>query len=113
MSNPTIHGLRSLPNRAIILSVIESIACKETAKIFRGERSRKFPGDIQERARRGLIQIHMATELPQIALPPGNRLHALTGDLTGFHTISINSQWRIVFRWEKGYASQVKITDYH
>lgn len=113
LPNPAIPRLHSLSNPAIISSVIESIPCKETARIFRGERSRKFPGDIQERARRGLIQIHMATELPQIALPPGNRLHALTGDLAGFHAISINSQWRIVFRWENGHASQVKITDYH
>jgi proteic killer suppression protein len=108
-----ISRLPPLPDLAILNPVIESIACKETAKIFRGERSRKFPEAIQERAKRSLIQIHMATELPQIALPPGNRLHALAGDLVGFHAISINSQWRIIFRWDNGHVSQVKITDYH
>ena len=102
-----------LPYRATWSCVIESIPCKETAKIFRGERSRKFPISIQERARRGLMQIHMAAELAQIALPPGNQLHPLKGDLAGLHAIRINDQWRIVFRWDKGHASQVRITDYH
>lgn len=97
----------------MVSPVIESFACKETAGIFHGKRSRRFPGDIQQRARRGLVQIHMATELAQLALPPGNRLHPLQGDQSGLMAIRINDQWRIVFRWEKDHASQVKITDYH
>jgi proteic killer suppression protein len=108
--NNEVAGVANLGNLA---SVIDSFACKETAKIFRSERSRKFPGDIQERAKRGLMQIHMATELAQIALPPSNHLHPLQGDLAGFWAIKINKQWRIVFRWEDGRASHVKITDYH
>lgn len=96
-----------------VFSVIESFACKETARIFQGERSRTLPGDIQQRARRGLVQIHMATELAQLALPLGNRLHSLQGDQFGMMAIRINDQWRIVFRWEKDHASQVRITDCH
>jgi proteic killer suppression protein len=93
--------------------VIESFACKETAKIFRSERSKKFPPDIQERAELKLRQINRAIELERLRLPPSNHLHALKGDLKGFWAISINSQWRIVFRGNDGRASQVKITDYH
>jgi proteic killer suppression protein len=93
--------------------VIESFTCKETAKIFRSERSSKFPLEIQARARRGLMQIHLATELPQIALPPGNRLEQLSGNLRAFHSIRINQQWRIIFCWRDGHANAVKITDYH
>lgn len=108
-----IIGVESVAKLGNFYPVIDSFACKETAKIFRPERSRKFPGDIQQRAKRGLMQIHMATELPQIALPPSNHLHPLQGDFAGFWAIKINKQWRIIFRWEDGRASQVKITDYH
>jgi proteic killer suppression protein len=93
--------------------VIESFSCKETAKIFRSEYSRKLPSEIQQRAKRGLMQIHAAAELAQIALPPSNHLHPLQGSWAGFWAIRINSQWRIIFRWKDGRASQVKITDYH
>ena len=93
--------------------MIESFSCKETAKVFRSERSRKFPGEIQGRAKLRLMQIHQATELIQIALPPSNQLHPLQGDLAGFWSVRINQQWRVTFRWDDGRASQVKITDYH
>ncbi len=97
----------------MVLLVIESFACRETAGISHRNRSRRFSEDIQQRARRGLVQIHMATGLAQLALPPGNRLHPLPGDQAGLMAIRINDQWPIVFRWEKDHASQVKITDYH
>ena len=54
-----------------------------------------------------------AADLEDLASPPGNRLHALSGDRTGFHAIRINDQWRIVFRWSDGGADDVEVTDYH
>ena len=81
--------------------MIESFSCKETSKIFLGESSRKFPGDIQPRA------------LMKLRQPPSNRLESLAGNLKGFWSIRINKQWRIVFQWENGIATNVRIADYH
>jgi toxin HigB-1 len=86
------------------------IACCETCG---GERARILPNDIQSRANMKLMCIDQATQLEQIALPPSNRLEALSGDLKGFWSIRINQQWRIIFRWNAGDANEVKITDYH
>lgn len=86
---------------------------KETGKIFNLEYSRKLPREIQERAYHKLVAIHEAESLDNLRSPPGNHLEALRGDLDGFHSIRINSQWRIVFRWQKSGAAEVKITDYH
>jgi len=93
--------------------VLLNFACKETEKVFRGEPSRKFPGDIQARSLMKLRQIHRTTSLDQLRLPPSNRLEALSGNLKGFWSIRINQQWRIIFRWKAGDASHVRITDYH
>jgi toxin HigB-1 len=54
-----------------------------------------------------------AVQLDDLRRPPGNRLEALTGDLTGFHSIRINQQWRLIFRWLNGDAHDVAIVDYH
>jgi len=93
--------------------VIEDFACKETAKVFRGEPSRKFPGDIQARALMKLRQIHRTVSIEQLRVPPSNRLETLAGNRRGFWSVRINQQWRIVFRWEEGNATAVQITDYH
>lgn len=93
--------------------MIESFGDKPTAKVFAGEFSRKLPGDIQARAKMKLNTIHLATELQHLAFPAGNRLEALRGDLAGFHSIRINQQWRIIFRWTGAGAHDVQITDYH
>jgi proteic killer suppression protein len=93
--------------------VIETFADKATAQVFSGTFSRKLPGDIQARANVKLITIHHATELQQLLHPLGNNLEALSGNLAGFHSIRINRQWRIIFRWENDNAHDVKITDYH
>ena len=92
--------------------MIENFACAETEKIFRGHVSRKLPNDIQRTARRKLLQLQAATQLLDMAVPPGNRLEALRGGRTGEHSIRINDQWRICFRWESG-AHEVEIVDYH
>ncbi|MCX6878212.1 MAG: type II toxin-antitoxin system RelE/ParE family toxin [Verrucomicrobia bacterium] len=93
--------------------MILSFGDKESEKIFNLIFSRKLPREIQERAYHKLVAIHAAEALENLRQPPGNRLEALSGDLAGFHSIRINSQWRIVFRWNEGNALAVKITDYH
>ncbi|OHC80989.1 MAG: plasmid maintenance system killer protein [Rhodospirillales bacterium RIFCSPLOWO2_12_FULL_67_15] len=74
---------------------------------------RRFPPDLKRAARRKLLYLHDAAELMDLRMPPGNRLEALKGDLTGYHSIRINDQWRIVFRWENGNARDVRVVDYH
>ena len=64
-------------------------------------------------ARRKLVQLNNAGALRDMALPPGNRLEALKGDLAGKHSIRINDQWRIVFRWTPAGPDEVEIVDYH
>jgi proteic killer suppression protein len=94
--------------------VIENFTCKETSRVFHGECSRKFPGDIQQRAlMMKLRQLHRIIAIDQLRQPPSNRLESLSGNLKGFWSIRINQQWRIVFRWKDGNATDVRITDYH
>ena len=93
--------------------MILSFACKETEKIFHGQRSRKLPTEIQTRARRKLMQIENAQALNDMRIPPSNRLEALSGDLAGYWSVRINRQWRLVFQWEDGNASEVQVMDYH
>lgn len=93
--------------------MILSFGDKETEKIFRLEYSRKLPREIQERAFHKLVAIHEAESIEHLRNPPGNRLEPLRGDRAGFHSIRINQQWRIVFRWEGSHAHDVSVTDYH
>ena len=85
----------------------------ETERVFRAERSCRLPPDIQRSARRKLLALHAAAELRDMAVPPGNRLEALKGTRAGQHSIRINDQWRICFRWREGNAFDVAIVDYH
>jgi proteic killer suppression protein len=79
----------------------------------------KFPPDVLKAAVRKLDMLEAAVNLQDLASPPGNKLHALKDDLIGYFAISINSRWRIIFRWvdgddySKGGPSQVEIVDYH
>lgn len=93
--------------------MILSFARAETERLFRAELSRRFPPDIQRGARRKLLALHAATELRQMAVPPGNRLEALKGGRKGQHSIRVNDQWRICFVWRDGNAYDVEIVDYH
>jgi proteic killer suppression protein len=72
-----------------------------------------FPADIVRVARRKLVQVNNAGNLSDLAAPPGNRLEALKGNLAGMHSIRINDQWRIIFRWTAAGPEEVEITDYH
>ncbi len=93
--------------------MIRSFGNKETEKIFKLILARNLPGEIQERAYHKLVAIHEAESLDNLRQPPGNRLELLSGALEGSHSIRINNQWRIVFRWEGTDAHHVTITDYH
>jgi proteic killer suppression protein len=93
--------------------MIRSFAEPETDRIWSGERSRKLPHDIQDRALIKLRMLNEAEVLSDLRNPPSNRLHALEGGRAGQHSISINMQWRICFLWRDGGADGVEITDYH
>jgi proteic killer suppression protein len=93
--------------------MILGFADDETARLWAGKRSRRLPPDIQATALRKLRILNRVKVLADLAVPPGNRLEALKGDLAGLHSIRINSQWRIVFRWTPGGPSDVQIVDYH
>jgi proteic killer suppression protein len=93
--------------------MIRSFRCKETERIWQGQSSRKFPGNIQERGLRKLRQLSAAATVEDLRNPPGNRLEVLKGDRAGQMSIRINDQWRICFQWSKGDAEDVEIVDYH
>ena len=69
--------------------------------------------EIQRVALRKLLILDAAARIEDLRVPSGNRLEALQGDLRGFHSIRVNDQWRIVFRWSDGNASEVRVVDYH
>jgi proteic killer suppression protein len=92
--------------------VIRSFRGKETQKLFRRQRSRKF-GNIELAARRKLRMLDDAERLDDMSAVPGNRLEALTGDRKGQYSIRINDRWRICFAWREGAAEEVEIVDYH
>jgi proteic killer suppression protein len=93
--------------------VIKSFKDEETLKIYRRERSRKLPLEIQQVALRKLRMLNNATSLNDLRVPPGNRLEKLSGDRDGQWCIRINDQWRICFVWQEDHAYQVEIVDYH
>jgi proteic killer suppression protein len=93
--------------------VIQSFRDKDTEKLFRRERSKAVPQDVQRVALRKLAQLDAAAGLQDLKVPPGNRLEALSGDRTGQFSIRINDQWRVCFVWKEGHAHEVEIVDYH
>jgi len=93
--------------------VIRSFRDRETAKVFERERSRRLPPDVQKRGHRKLLLLDAAEALDDLRVPPGNRLGRLSGERAEQHSIRINDQWRVCFRWERGEAYDVEITDYH
>jgi toxin HigB-1 len=93
--------------------VIRSFADRETDRVWHEEGSRRLPTDIQQRALNKLALLHRARRLDDLRVPPGNRLEALRGGRAGQHSIRVNDQWRICFRWVAGDAFDVEICDYH
>jgi proteic killer suppression protein len=92
--------------------LIRSFKDRDTEGLFRDESSRRF-AQIERIARRKLLVLDAARSLNELRLPPGNRLEALKGARKGLHSIRINDQWRICFRWLEGDAWNVEIVDYH
>lgn len=93
--------------------MIKSFRCKETEKIFKGIFSKKLPSQIQRKA---LIKLHMldaADEIIDLRVPPANYLEPLQGDRAGQHSIRINQQYRICFKWVDNNVIDVEIVDYH
>ena len=93
--------------------MIKSFKDKETEKLFNRNFSKKLPQNLQHLARRKLVMLDAAPELNALRIPPGNRLEALKGGRKGQHSIRINDQWRVCFRWKTGDAYDVEIADYH
>jgi toxin HigB-1 len=93
--------------------MIRSFACAETERLFNDESSRRLPTQIQRTARRKLLLLDQARRLEDLRAPFGNHLEALKDDRRGQHSIRVNDQWRVCFRWEGADAFDVEIVDYH
>ena len=92
--------------------MIHSFVCADTEALFRSHAVSRFR-NIERVARRKLLQLHAATDLASLRVPPGNQLEALKSDRKGQHSIRINSQWRVCFVWKADGARRVEIVDYH
>lgn len=92
--------------------MIISFSNEDTEELFRTERNKRFSQILRVAARK-LTALHAAEELTDLLVPPGNRLEALKGKGAGWHSIRVNDQWRIIFRWTVKGPSDVAITDYH
>lgn len=92
--------------------MLQIFRCAQTEALFNGRRMARFV-NFEAVALRKLQQLHAATALEFLRVPPGNRLEALTGDRQGQHSIRINDQWRVCFVWREGHAHDVEIVDYH
>ena len=92
--------------------MIRSFKDRDTARLFDDELVARFRA-IERQARRKLLYLHRARTIRDLSVPPGNRLEALRGNRKGQHSIRINDQWRICFRWKDGDAQEVEIVDYH
>ena len=92
--------------------MIRSFTCTDTEVLFNSQTVPRFR-NIERVARRKLLQLHAATELASLRVPPGNQLEPLKGERLGQYSIRINDQWRICFVWHDDGAYQVEIVDYH
>jgi len=93
-------------------SVVKTFRCKDTEALYNDFFAARF-SSIERQARRKLLYLNSARTLQDLSQPPGNRLEALKGNRYGQHSIRINDQWRICFRWEDGNVLDVEIVDYH
>ena len=96
--------------------MIESFGNRLAEDLFYDRSSRdvrRFAAELRRAARRKLLYLHDAGELGDLRVPTGNRLEILRGKLAGYHSIRINDQWRIIFRWKSGNTEDVQVVDYH
>jgi proteic killer suppression protein len=92
--------------------MIKSFGDRRTERLFADEAVKDFHG-FARRAKRKLEAIHAAARLDDLRVPPSNRLEKLKGALKAFHSIRVNDQWRVIFKWLDGHAHEVRIVDYH
>ena len=93
--------------------MIASFGSKDTEQIWLGNSVTGLPEAIQSVARRKLRMIHNAANIQDLTIPPANRLEKLSGRGKDFYSIRVNEQWRVVFKWHAGNATEVEIIDYH
>ena len=93
--------------------MIASIRDKRLVEIIAGRVPRRFPLSLVAAVERRLAQLRAAVALADLASPPGNRLEALRGDRLGQHSLRVNDQWRLCFRWTDEGAAEVELVDYH
>ena len=109
-----LHGCTVSVNIIVGWGMIVSFADAATAELYDGLFGKpRYPIAIIRLGRRRLSQLHAASTLAELGRIPGNRLEKLHGDLAGHHSIRVNDQWRIVFRWTGEGAEAVRLTDYH
>ncbi|TVR43468.1 MAG: type II toxin-antitoxin system RelE/ParE family toxin [Planctomycetota bacterium] len=93
--------------------MIGGFACKDTERLYQGQRVRRWPEDLCRVARRKLAQLAVSTALSDLMVPPGNRLEALKGNRKDQHSIRVNDQRRLCFVWKGDSAHDVELVDYH
>ncbi|MFQ5529941.1 MAG: type II toxin-antitoxin system RelE/ParE family toxin [Gemmatimonadota bacterium] len=93
--------------------MIKSFRDRDTERLYERRPIKTLGPAVQRVALRKLRMIDAATTLTDLRTPPGNRLEKLKGDRVGQHSIRINKQWRVCFRWRSGHAHDVEIADYH
>ena len=93
--------------------MIISFGNSETEQIWLSNRVKKLPIEVQNIGRRKLRMLNNSVNIADLRIPPANRLEKLSGKLKDFYSIRINDQWRIIFKWNAGNASEVEIIDYH
>ncbi|MDG3443559.1 type II toxin-antitoxin system RelE/ParE family toxin [Nitrospirillum amazonense] len=93
--------------------MIKSTKGKISEAVLTGTLAKGFPADLVRAAQRKLAILHAATTVDDLRVPPGNRLEKLSGDREGQHSVRINDQWRVCFRWDGQDAHDVEIVDYH
>ena len=109
------NGINCLSLTLVTLfeTIIVSFGDKTTKNIWDGERVKGFSTELQDIARRKLRMLNNSQNIMDLQIPPSNRLEKLKGNWKEYYSIRINDQWRIVFKWDKGNASDVEILDYH
>lgn len=97
----------------IMIASFGNALAEDLYKDLRSRVTRAFPPELFRAARRKLLYLHDADQLSDLRVPPGNKLEALKGGLKGYHSIRINDQWRVIFKWDGGSAHDVQVLDYH
>lgn len=93
--------------------MIKTFRDRNTERIFRRQRVKRFSLQLQKFAQRKLNLLDGADLIEDLRLPPGNRLEKLSGNRKGQYSIRVNDQWQICFRWQSGQATDVEMVDYH